>query len=407
MLNLAVADTKGTVSPNWASLWNVYDLVGVDMRGTGNSHAVDCDASLFLDVQWPFIKDQKTYDETVAAASAWGQSCANKTGPLIHHLGTDQAARDFELVRQALGHDKFNYMGFSYGTEVGSQYADIFPDNVGRMFLDGSTNRYLHEEDRILTSTAGVDGAIRHFFRWCNETTDCALHGTDQAAIFTSVMDTAAKGELRSTGCYQGKCGDGSVIPDWLFALRFELMLHDGLRSVPDSTANYRDTAKILNYTYVEKSGLAFQDRSQSDGLPSELAITCADRPERVLSAADYRNIFTVAPVVAPLSRGGGLQSHFSIVCTGWPIKSSNPPRTFDPERQKRLPPIMIVDTLYDPATVPACGLGMRALMPTAFTIYRDGGGHTAFSNEGEAAAAMVAFLINGTRPEDGTVYRT
>lgn len=196
------------------------------------------------------------------------------------------------MVRQALEHEKFNYLGFSYGTQTRSEYSDMYPDHVGRMVLDGLTNRYTHEEDRMTTFAAGFDSVLGDFFRWCNTTTTSALYGRDQVAIFDCIIGTAAKGHLLSTGCNDMfGCGDGSAVSDWIIMLAIEISLHDGVKIKLNSTANYHPIAKALNYTYSEKSGLIFQNRPPTIDIFSQHAITCADRSDRVLSVEDFRNI--------------------------------------------------------------------------------------------------------------------
>jgi hypothetical protein len=67
----------------------------------------------------------------------------------------------------------------------------------------------------------------------------------------------------------------------------------------------------------------------------------------------------------------------------------------------------MLVNAIFDPATLSPMGLSMRALMSNAFSIYRNGSGHTSFSHQGDTAGAETAFLVDGTIPEDGTVYQS
>ncbi|KAL7782557.1 alpha/beta-hydrolase [Trichoderma afarasin] len=408
---LANALSTGGNLRHWLPLVQNFDIIGVDMRGTGRSNPVQCDKDLYTKVQWPMIKDHQTYDETMARAKEWGETCVNMTGPLMNHLGTDQAIHDYEMVRQALEHDKFNYLGLSYGTQIGSEYSDMYPDHVGRMVLDGVTNRHMHEEDRMTTFAAGLDTVLADFFRWCNATTTSALYGRDQAAILDWIIDTAAKGQLFSTGCNDllGVCGDGSAVSDWLIMLAIETSLHDGAHVDPTSKTNYQAVSYALNYTYSERSGVIFQNKPPPANTTvfSELAITCSDRSDRVLSVEDFRNIWTVTPLIAPHSRGMGIVSQALTVCTGWPVKPLNPPRDFNLTRQRSLPPVMLVNSFYDEATVSPWGLGMRANMPTAFSIYRNGSGHTSFSLQGDTAGAITAFLANGSIPKDGTIYQS
>lgn len=407
MFNVVAQEAAGNNTKHWAPLRRKYDIIGVDMRGTGFSSPIKCDNNTFAKLQLPMMKDEETYNETIALAAAFGKTCLNMTGPLLYHMGTDQAIEDYEMIRQAFGNEKFNYLGFSYGTQLGSEYADKYPDNVGRMVLDAVYNRHLVDEDRMTTGAVGVESVLGDFFRWCNTTTDCALYGQDQPAVFDWIIDTAAKGELRRIGCSDTfGCGDGSATPDWLISQLVQTSLHDGDTVFPNKTSNYQYLSAVLNFTYVERTGTAFVLQPDAETYP-QIAITCSDRPERVLNVGDWRAIWTITPLLAPHYRGVGLLSQWLIICTGWPVKPLNPVRPFCPTRQKRLPPIMMVGAFYDPATASPWGLGMRALMPTAFTIYRNGSGHTSFGWQGDTAGAMTAFLVDGTRPEDGTVYQS
>lgn len=72
-----------------------------------------------------------------------------------------------------------------------------------------------------------------------------------------------------------------------------------------------------------------------------------------------------------------------------------------------RLPPIMLVNGLHDPATTITSALFMREQAPTGFNVFRATGGHTSYKHKGETARAMDEFLVNGTIPKDGTVYST
>ena len=58
----------------------------------------------------------------------------------LANTGTATAARDMDLVRQALGEAQINYLGFSYGSELGTAYAEAFPQNVRAMVFDGATD---------------------------------------------------------------------------------------------------------------------------------------------------------------------------------------------------------------------------------------------------------------------------
>ncbi len=82
---------------------------------------------------------------------ALGQSCLDRTGELLGHVDTVSVARDLEALRIALGDAKLNWLGISYGTMIGAQYAELFPENIRAMVLDGIVDHSASE----IYATAG------------------------------------------------------------------------------------------------------------------------------------------------------------------------------------------------------------------------------------------------------------
>jgi hypothetical protein len=48
--------------------------------------------------------------------------------------------QDIDLIRQLLGYDKIDYVGYSGGTWMGAYYQTYFPSHVGRFVLDSNTD---------------------------------------------------------------------------------------------------------------------------------------------------------------------------------------------------------------------------------------------------------------------------
>ena len=101
--------------PFTARLREYFDLVGLDPRGVGLSTPVKCDPEIWNEGGSLFPKDQAAYDAMVAHNKAFGESCLENTGPLLAHLDTVSVARDLDAIRAALGDEKLNYLGLSYG----------------------------------------------------------------------------------------------------------------------------------------------------------------------------------------------------------------------------------------------------------------------------------------------------
>ena len=51
-------------------------------------------------------------------------------------MATANVARDLDLLRQAVGDAQLTYLGYSYGTHIGTVYANLFPSRVRALTLD-------------------------------------------------------------------------------------------------------------------------------------------------------------------------------------------------------------------------------------------------------------------------------
>ena len=141
----------GTVDlPAYIGFWpkellRDYDLVSWDPRGSGASTAVRCfpsaaAESAFLGKYLYFPAGQRQQGAYIRRWREFGQICAARNGALLRHVSTADTARDLNLLRQALGQPKLNYLGISYGTFLGATYANLFPRRVGRWCWMGTSH---------------------------------------------------------------------------------------------------------------------------------------------------------------------------------------------------------------------------------------------------------------------------
>ena len=120
-----------------------YDIIGFDPRGVGASAPVTCFDNAGTDRYFYGIDPAAIgSDAWVAAEKAKARSladaCEKGSGPVLGHIDSINAATDMDVIRSALGLPKLNFLGYSYGTFLGTIYAGLFPTKVGKMVLDGA-----------------------------------------------------------------------------------------------------------------------------------------------------------------------------------------------------------------------------------------------------------------------------
>ena len=146
-----------------------YDIVGFDPRGIGSSTPISClndaeqDAILISD---PKPDNEAEYQQAIKDTQEFVDKCIART-PNIAHFSTNEAAQDMELLRQGLGDEKLNYLGFSYGSYLGTLYAQAFPQFVGRFVLDGAIDPNITIEEQTLLQAVAFDKALENFFVIC------------------------------------------------------------------------------------------------------------------------------------------------------------------------------------------------------------------------------------------------
>ncbi|MBS1188174.1 MAG: alpha/beta hydrolase [Burkholderiaceae bacterium] len=154
------ANEQTTTGALYKQMARSFDLVGFSPRGMGASTRLSCSSSETK----KFVANE-TADRTPANLAAMlynarltAEACARN--PLTPYINTDATARDMDLMRHLLGDEKLNYYGISYGTWLGTWYASLFPERVGRMVLSGVVNQ---QQSLAMTFLAQPMGYQRAF----------------------------------------------------------------------------------------------------------------------------------------------------------------------------------------------------------------------------------------------------
>jgi pimeloyl-ACP methyl ester carboxylesterase len=378
-----------------------YDIVGVDPRGVGKSTPVDCLSDRELDeyaASEPDPDNSAEIEEYRALAVDFGNGCEEKSGALASHISTEEAARDFDVVRALLGSKTLDWFGASYGTELGATYATLFPKTVGRMVLDGAVDPSLTAEESAFGQTTGFQRALDAYIDDCVKRQDCPL-GRDADAAEDKLVEFVDNRDANPMDT-----GEQRRLTQGITFYGIAVTLYDkGTWPILTQalTAAFKGDGSVL----LRLSDAYF--RRQPDGSYSENlgeanpAINCLD-------SADDDDESTIEEVQASLPRFSKASPVFgralawgALSCSDWPIKSTHPQVDVDATGSK---PIVVLGTTRDPATPYEWAKALADELGTAVLVSREGDGHTAYTSGNRCIQSLVDdYLVDGKVPKDGT----
>jgi pimeloyl-ACP methyl ester carboxylesterase len=178
-----------------------FDLIGFDPRGVGNSTPLDCVSDSQKDrltAVAPDIRTASGFATAKRTAEQLAAACRKKYGNDLADFNTVATARDMDVIRQAVGDSKLNYLGFSYGTELGAQYIHLFPDKVRVAVLDGAVNPLTSDITAFANQLEGFEGAFDQFAGWCNHHNPCDTLGNPRQVVY-QIVATARRTPISSS----------------------------------------------------------------------------------------------------------------------------------------------------------------------------------------------------------------
>ena len=377
-----------------------YDIVGVDPRGVGRSTPVHCLTDRQLDDLVAIDGTPDTPAETQALidmAPVPGQGCAAKGNPIFAHMGTEDTARDLDIVRAAVGDPVLNYLGKSYGSLIGQVYAQLFPSNVGRMVIDGILPAELDNVSITEGQALSFEEAFADFAADCATHSDCPFEGS--GAQVADALRSWISG-LDSKPIPVGKREVNEAIAAYAVAsyLYFPSYDYPQLRSALSEAVKKQDGAPLIDLLdqrisrgpdgkYTDNSNDAFY------------AVTCLDRPYTG-TVDDVKALAQAWRESAP-TFGEGLAWGL-LTCKDWPASTAE---RITNVTAPGAPPILVVSTMHDPATPYAWGVQVAQTLEKATLLTYDAHGHTAYTEGSDCIDRNVdAFLLRGTMPTAGTI---
>lgn len=379
-----------------------YDVIGFDPRGVGSSTPVVCytdpsdmDALLYDTYDEPYGTED-WLAELDAREDDWAQACVDNTGPLLGHIDAGSVARDMDVIRAVLGDDALHYVGFSYGTYLGAVFAELFPERVGRMVLDGAVDPQVSDLDSLTTQMAGFESAFRAYMTDCLASSGCPFGGTlDQAlADVRAIIDGVDAKKLKSgDGRTLDRATLGTAIAENLYSESYWADMTEmfaGLRRNDPSGA----FASADSYNGRNPDGS--YDGSLVDVYT---AVTCLEGnlgTDGVTPLEGLEQIQAAAPTIGTAIAWDDY-AVLDAVCTGWPEPPAELPTKFEAQGA---PPILVIGTTNDPATPYENAVSLARQLSSGVLITYEGEGHTIYT-QGVACIDDVvdAYLVRGEVP--------
>jgi pimeloyl-ACP methyl ester carboxylesterase len=383
-----------------------YDIVGFDPRGVNRSAPIECLTDEETDANYASDAKPDTeaeLEQALADSKEFIQKCES-TNEHLTHYSTAAAARDMDILRAALGDKKLNYFGKSYGTYLGTLYAQFFPEKVGRMILDGALDPNISILEQNISQAKGFDDALDAFLADCAKQDDCPLPDNKQEATLKiiTLFETAALSPLpRKTKAEN----DERTATESLIVLGTASALYDDVDGWPKLRNAFREGQQGYGDTFLDLAdqytGRSSDGSYMSNELDSGAIIDCLDWPNTrsvEKTKADAKRFTDAAPVFGPYL------AYTNISC-----KYLTPPtkdkltRTTNKITSIKTAPVIVIGTTRDPATPYEWSVGLHQIFKNSKLISLDADGHTG-QGRGSACVddAVTNYLIaNSTNLSD------
>ena len=396
-----------------AALRERFDIVSWDPRGVGTSTAVQCFANRAAEDH--FFAGSPTravngFPVGSGQMKTWidryrdfGSQCARRNGDLLKHISTVDTVRDLDHMRRLLGEPTMDFLGTSYGTIVGAVYANVFPDRVRAMTLDGVVNPFgWSEPQRAENGGRFLPGGLRFrsdvetaktleaFLDLCGrtDTQHCAFSAGTPAATRQKFTDLLAKLPVPLTA---GQTNYSQAVTETVHQLYI--------------TSRWQPQAKILENLWehgpsAPPLAVRSSTRPASErygGEEQELAIACGEVPSPQASSFPEANAFAE-------QRSGLVGPYWAWdyePCSTWPVRSDHPYRgTWD---HRTANPVLVIGNTFDPATPYGGAVAMSKALARARLLTMDGYGHTALLNPSSCVDRYESrYFIRGGLPPKG-----
>jgi pimeloyl-ACP methyl ester carboxylesterase len=356
-----------------------YNIIGFDPRGVGASvPALHCDPSFFAGVRPDYIPAGQAAEQAlIGRARTYANDCKRRFGWLLPYLTTEDAARDMDSIRAALGQQKISYLGYSYGTYLGQVYATLFGRRVRRMVLDSTVDPQGAWYADNISQDYAFEGRIQAFFSWVAAHAASYQLGTTRAQVQRAWYRARAELTAHPIAGPNGPLIGPDEFDDTMLQGGYSNTLWPGLAAALAAYLHGGSTRAMIS----EYRALGGQNENE---YAVYNAVECSDVnwPRNWAKwDADTRRVYRTAPFEA------WDNAWFNAACAFWPVHGPARPLAIT---GAGLPPILMIQGSLDPATPYRGAQAAHELLPSARMVVVEGSG-----NHGQSLSQPPNLCVN------------
>jgi pimeloyl-ACP methyl ester carboxylesterase len=371
---------------------NQFDIIGFDPRGVGRSDPIKCISNTDQDATFGTKPDPVSpadFDKLVKLNKKVADECGAKYGAQLPYFSTEQAAKDMDALRAAVGDEKLTYLGLSYGTLLGATYAQLFPTKIRAMVLDGAVDPKQTYVQGSEAQAKGFERAFTNFTNWCRQTPGNCPIAPDARKAVTDALAAADTKPVRGADGRDATSG-------WIFyAVISSLYTESGWATLAEAIDKLKrgDPEGVFDLAdqYAERK----PDGTYSNLFDANLAVNCADTKDAP-PLDEVRRLQTEWRAKYPLF--GAPLAVGMLPCTLWP--GTRDPYPVGPAASA--PTIVVVGTTGDPATPYENTADLAEMLGVGRVLTWEGEGHTAYPSTPCIVKAVDDYLIDLTAPREG-----
>jgi pimeloyl-ACP methyl ester carboxylesterase len=385
-----------------------FDWVSWDPRGTHASEPVDCFGSEEATAEfWDGVSIPSSPaegDAYIATTTELARRCGQQMGPLLSHISTTDTVRDMDHIRELLGEEQITYVGLSYGTVVGQHYANLFPEHVRAMLLDGVVDVVAYTADAASRAASGASSTQEVFERFlatCEEAGPdlCALagHGEPVADRVNGLFERVRRAPLPAPNASP---------PGELVASDLQVSSFSPLRdpSLWPGYAEQLEAAVVGDPSAILDAARQWKTPAGWAEVTKSAAISCLDGPATTPSS-EWPAVIGDLAESSPLA--GAIQGWWlwAPCASDWPASSDD--RYTGPWDAELDAPVLLIGTRYDPNTSYAGAVRTEQLLDDAVLLTHEGYGHLSFQDPSACVEAWrTRYLVELVTPPPGTACR-